>query len=391
MDTRITRDQPEFRNVTAAFILIGLASFNIMYATQGLIPVLHTEFDISPQLAATTVGATTGTLAVSILPMSILSERFGRGRIMMWSLIGAFTLGIAIPFAPTIEILIVLRALQGLAIAGVPATAMAWLSDEVHPFDLTRIMGYYIAGTTVGGLLGRIIPTSMLSVVDWRVALGVNIAVVGALATLAIWLMPAQKHFHAKPLAFLSEFRAIATHLKNPNLLGCFALAFLLMGSFVSLYNYLGIRLINTFDFSPTLAGAVFVIYLVGTFTAAEAGALASKIGRKNATLLSLGFMAAGFALLMMTNLATTLIGTALMTGGFFIAHSLASAWVGALARENKAEASGTYLASYYLGSSVIGTATGVVLDHGTWIILCLVLLGLVAISTLIAAFMKDA
>jgi hypothetical protein len=49
--------------------------------------------------------------------------------------------------------------------------------------------------------------------------------------------------------------------------------------------------------------------------------------------------------------------GVAILTFGFFASHSIASSWVGAGARQAKAQASSLYLLAYYLGSSIAGSA----------------------------------
>ena len=384
----LTDDQSEYRRAVWAITAVGLSAFIMLYSTQGLIPLLQADYGIAPHVAATTIGATTGMMAVSILPAAILSERFGRGRIILIGLTGAVLFGALAPLAPTIEILIGLRAAQGLMLAGIPASAMAWLADEIHPLDLPKAMGLYIAGNTVGGLLGRLIPTGLLEFVPWRWALAGNTIVAAVLAAWAFSRLPAQRGFTAKSIRIVSETRAVLGHLRNPILLGCFALAFILMGSFVSLYNYIGIRLIDVFGLSPTLAGFIFVLYLWGTASAAYGGKLATKIGRPRVISLGIALMTAGFLTLMIANLATTILGVSLVTAGLFFAHSIASGWVGSAAKGNRGEASGTYLGAYYLGSSVVGVSTGLVFDRGGWMVFLWVLLAAMVLAATITALL---
>lgn len=359
--------RPGYRRAVLALFATGLASFNAIYCTQALMPALSDYFGASPALSAWTVSAATGMLALAILPASILSERFGRGRIIAISSLLAVAVGILLPFAPSIEWLIAGRALQGLAIAGVPATAMAWLADEISGLDLPRAMGQYIAGTTLGGLLSRLIPAGVLEVADWRWALGANMAFAGICAIIAVLLMPAQRRFTPKRLTVGGEFRAVARHLRTPSLLGLFAIAFLLMGAFVSLYDYLGYQLMSEFDFSPGLAGGIFLLYLVGTITSGLAGRGASRHGRPRVLITGIVSCLAALPLIAIPTVATTVAGTAIFTGGFFIAHSVASGWVGALAVRDRAEATGTYLTAYYLGSSLLGVISGWFMHELGW------------------------
>jgi YNFM family putative membrane transporter len=70
--------------------------------------------------------------------------------------------------------------------------------------------------------------------------------------------------------------------------------------------------------------------------------------------------MLAGTAMTLSSSLWLIVPGVAVLTAGFFAGHSIASAWVGARARQSKAQAAALYLFFYYLGSSVAGSAGGV-------------------------------
>src|SRR6201999_3184423 len=74
-----------YRRVTAALCSAGLASFAAMYCTQALLPALSAYYRISPAMAALSISLTTGMLALSIVPASVLSERYGRVTVMLIS------------------------------------------------------------------------------------------------------------------------------------------------------------------------------------------------------------------------------------------------------------------------------------------------------------------
>ena len=77
--------------------------------------------------------------------------------------------------------------------------------------------------------------------------------------------------------------------------------------------------------------------------------------------------MLAGLLLTLCAPLALVLLGMLLFAFGFFAAHSLASSWVGRRALQARGQASSLYLFSYYVGSSVAGTAGGFFWQHGGW------------------------
>jgi YNFM family putative membrane transporter len=63
---------------------------------------------------------------------------------MFASICGAALLNLVSSVAPTWEVLLVVRSLEGLVLGGVPAVAMAYLSEEIPPDRLGRAMGLYV-------------------------------------------------------------------------------------------------------------------------------------------------------------------------------------------------------------------------------------------------------
>ena len=381
-----TPQSPMYRKVILAMVGAGLASFNALYCTQALLPVLSEDLHVTPATASLTVSATTGMLGLSIIPASIISERFGRKRVIMLSALSATLLGL-LPLSMSVGMLITLRGLQGIAVAGVPATAMAYLSEEIHPKHVPQVMGLYVAGTSVGGLSGRVIPSGVLEFASWRWALAATVAVAIIFAFITSWALPDQQRFQPKRLTFRSEFSAIAQHVKNPRLSALFTLAFLFMGAFVSLYDYVGYRLTGHFGLSEGVAGAIFFLYLSGTWSATQAGTMIHKFGQARVLVGSIVGMMIGMAVLFSPELISSILGILLFTACFFAAHSVVSGWVGVVATTNRAEASSMYFFCYYMGSSIVGWLSGHVLHSWEWGGLVVWLLAGLAIATMIALF----
>ena len=274
----LTPEDKGYKMALIASLCSGLASYNALYATQAVLPALSEDFGISPSLAALTVSATTGGLAFMVIPLSVVSERFGRRRVIQGSVLVATLLSIALVALPSIQSIIALRLLQGFAVAGVPAVTMAFLSEEIDRSYLPRIMGFYIAGNSLGGLIGRLIPGIALEFTDWRIATLLSALFAFSMALVTTWVLPQQRFFTPKKITLSHEVEAFANHLRDPILLKLFLLPFLLMGSFVSMYNYMTFRLINTFGLPESLAALVFVIYLSGTWTSTRTGKMLSLI-----------------------------------------------------------------------------------------------------------------
>ncbi|WP_239004066.1 MFS transporter [Nocardia panacis] len=362
-----TTDRTHEKRIARALFAAGLTTFASMYSAQALLPSLSAAFGATPAHAALAVSLTTGCLALAILPVSALSSRVGRTRVMVWSAVAAAALGLLLPLCPSLQTLLAVRAVQGVALAGVPAVAMAYLAEEIGAAGLGAAMGVYVAGTSVGGLAGRLIPAFALQLSSWRWAEAV-IAVAAAGCTL--WFvrdLPASRGFVARPSGWRTVAADLVAQVRHRGLLALFGLAFLLMGGFVSVYNFLGYRLTRApFDLPAGLVGAVFVLYLAGTVTSTLAGRLADRRGPHRVLIGSIALMAAGLVLSIPDWLPTILVGLLLYTAGFFAAHTVASAWVGTLA-ENRGAAASLYLFAYYLGSALVGGSAGIAYAAGGW------------------------
>jgi MFS transporter, YNFM family, putative membrane transport protein len=229
-------------------------------------------------------------------------------------------------------------------------------------------MGLFIGGNAIGGMAGRIIGGVLTDLGSWRLAIGL-IGIIGLVSAIAAWRsLPASVHFHPRRADPQDLLRSLGMHLRDPGLRALFAQAFLLMGAFVTLYNYLGYRLTEPpYSLSQTAIGAIFAAYLIGTLSSAWIGELAGRLGRRRVLWAMIAIMLAGVALTLSTHLALILAGIVAVTFGFFGGHSIASSWVGNRAVDAKAQASALYLFCYYIGSSAVGTLGGVFWTRWGW------------------------
>src|SRR5699024_8829784 len=120
------------RNTRAmvAMLFVGLAIFSGLYSTQALLPTFVEELSFSPPDSALTVCAANGAIAAFMLSQSMLSQRFGSGRLLCISAILSTVLAFAVPMVgDSVLALISIRALHSAVLAGAPAVAMAWLSE----------------------------------------------------------------------------------------------------------------------------------------------------------------------------------------------------------------------------------------------------------------------
>ncbi|WP_327667240.1 MULTISPECIES: MFS transporter [unclassified Streptomyces] len=387
-DSRMAPGGPGYRRMSFALFLAGVATFALLYSTQALLPLISGEFGVAASEASWTVAAATGGLAVFVLPMSALSERFGRRTVMTASLAVAVTVGLLVPFAPSLTSLVVLRAVQGAALAGLPASATAYLAEEVRPKALVTAIGLFVAGNSVGGMSGRVITGWVAQEWGWRVAVGVIGAIAVGCAVAFRLLLPAPKHFIAGSLRPRVLARTVRDHLSNPLLRRLYAIGALFMTVFGGVYTVIGYRLTEApFSLPQGIIGSVFLIYLVGTVSASTAGRLVGRLGRRGALYLAGGTTASGLVLSLAGSVVPVLLGLVLITAGFFAGHAVASSAVSKTATTGRAQASALYQSSYYVGSSA-GSTVGALAFHasgwaGTVGVGLLAVLGVVTITVL--------
>lgn len=357
----LTRGTPEFRRASLALLLAGYATFSLLYCVQPLLPAFTDAFGVSPAQSAWAVSAATGTLAMAIFVAGFMSESWSRRRLMTLSLTLSSVLTVVMAAVPSWHHLLASRALVGIALGGVPAVAIAYLAEEIDPRSLGFAMGLYVGGTAIGGMSGRVVAGVLADFFSWRIAIG-GIGVLGLLATLAFHrLLPPSRHFTPqRGLSLQARLQALGAHLRNPGLLVLYSMGFVMMGSFVTVYNYLGYRLLAApFELGHAVVGAIFMVYLAGVPASPWAGRMADSFGRGPVLLGSLGGMILGVCLTAINAIPAVVIGMAVFTLAFFAGHSVASGWVGVRAQHAKGQAAALYLLAYYLGSSLVGSYGG--------------------------------
>jgi MFS transporter, YNFM family, putative membrane transport protein len=382
-----------YRRILGALMCAGVATFAQLYSVQGLLPLLSRELDITAAQASLTISVATLGLAAAVLPWSFVADRLGRIRTMGLAVILATVFGLLVPAAPNFEVLIALRALEGAALGGIPALAIAYLNEEIDPLHAGAAAGAYVAGTTLGGLSGRLLAGPVADVAGWRAATLVVSLTAAAAAVAFLWLAPRPRGF--VPVAgggFAAVLLRLGPPLRNKKLLALYAQAFLLMGAFVSVYNYLGFRLEAPPYLLPASAVALlFLAYLAGTVSSRMVSRLSAQWGRRTVLLGSLALMLGGLALTLASPLWLILLGLVLFTAGFFGAHSIASGWTGAMAVTGRAQAASLYNLSYYAGSSLVGWSAGFVFQSLGWTALAATLGGLVVVAAIVAAVLLPA
>jgi len=263
---------------------------------------------------------------------------------------------------PWWPLLLVVRGVQGVALAAVPGTAVAYATEIAGRERAGIASGLYIAGTTVGGMAGRVLGGIFGDLLGWREGTGADAVVAVLAAGAAALLLPAQ------PASARTPVERTGRTWDGRQVRLC-VLAFLLMAAFVGTYNTLAFRLgAAPYDLSQTAIGLVFLAYLAGTVSSSAAGRLADVTSRRTIMAVSVLVLAAGAVIALARPLLLVIVGIVVLTAGFFGTHGVASGWVSAAAPGgHRGLAAARYTICYYAGSTAGGPAGAAAFSHGGW------------------------
>ncbi|MDE3722236.1 MFS transporter [Nocardiopsis sp. N85] len=375
MNTRILiDDRPRagtsaYRRIVVAMVAVAVATFAQLWSVQPVLPEMAVDLEESAARVSLTVSAATGALAGFALVWSGLGDRFGRVRVIAVSLAVATLVGCVAPWAGDLWVLVVLRAVQGAALGGVPAAAVAYLTDVLHPADAARAVGIYIAGNPLGGMGGRLVAGWAASAGGWQwgVAAGTAVGVVAWIVFVCA-LPRGTPSARTRPPGGARPRGRWRAALAVPGMVALYAQALLLMGAFMTVYNLLGFRLTGEpFGLSQAVASSLFVAYTAGMAGSAWSGRAGDRWGPYRVLAVSVVAMGGAVAVLAVPSLPVMAAGLVVFTFVFFCAHATASAWAARRAGLGRAQASSLYTLAYYMGASLLGWAGGIFYDRWGW------------------------
>lgn len=360
---------PEFRAVLYALFLAGFAIFSSLYCVQPMMPLLADFFIVSATQSSFPLSFSTVALAIGLLLSGLLSDRFGRKPLMLSGLFAAAFLLMLSAILPYWTFFLASRVFIGLAVSGVAAVAMTYIGEEIAEKDVGLAMGLYISGTAIGAMSGRLIAGVLVDFISWQ-STTLLIAVINlGIAISFYYLLPNSKHFTPYPMQWQRFSRSIQNSFADQKLRLLFLQGFILMGCFVSVFNYMSYHLLQApFYLSQVWIGVLSLTYLAGIYSSPRAAQWGNQFGRDRVLPMMLLLMLVGVSLMLSESLWILLLGLLLFSFAFFAAHSITSSWVAVQALQYRAVGSSLYLFSYYMGSSILGSSSGMLWETAGWL-----------------------
>ncbi|WP_180064326.1 MFS transporter [Acinetobacter sp. YH16042] len=358
-----------FLAILFSLFLAGFAIFSSLYCIQPMMPIFADDFHVSPTHSSFPLSFSTIALAVGLLFTGLISDRFGRKPVMVTALFLAASLLIISSIFPLWEVFLLNRVLIGLSVSGVAAVAMTYIGEEIAQKDIGFAMGLYISGTAIGGMGGRLIAGVLIDYISWQNAMMIIGIINLCIATAFFLLLPASQHFQAYPIRFNRFYESFVKNLADPKLRILFLQSFILMGCFVSIFNYMSYHLLEEpYQLSQTWIGLISIAYLAGIYSSPRAASWGKRFGREKVLPAMLIMMLLGLLIMLIPAFWSVIFGLIVFTFAFFAAHSTASSWVSVQSLQYRAVGSSLYLFCYYLGSSILGSSSGLVWEMSGWI-----------------------
>lgn len=379
------RKSRRFYYIKLCIFLSGLSVFAQLYLFQPLLPMVAEHFHTTVGDSSMLVSSSTIGMALGLFFFAFRADSFSRKKLMVFSLIASAVLTIISTWIPSLMLLIIIGIIKGFIISGVSSVALAYLTEEVEISVVALAISMYLSGNTIGGMSGRILATLLAGEFGWRNAV-LMIGIQSLILGLVFWrLFLDSKFFKPQKTDYHLKMKQMKRLIRDSYMLRLYFIAALLMGTFVSVYNYMTFRLESEpFSLSHVFIAFIFLMYTFGVLGTMITSRLSARFEKKYILKGSIFFLLAGLVLLLSENIYIVVFGLGLFTLCFFAAHTMASQMTALHAKEGKSSATSIYWLFYYFGSSFLGSGTGYLLHSTSWNVFIGVLISVIMIAFLL-------
>ena len=357
------------RAQSAGLILsLGLAGFIVMadnWVVSPILPSIAGDIGVSPIRTGILITAYMIPFAVFQLLYGPLADRYGKLRVLRWSLVG-FTIACgATALGSGLTDLTILRGVTGMFAAATMPVSFALIGDTVRMEERQAAIGSFMGIAFLGQGLSMGIGGTIAFLLNWR-GVFVTYGVLAAVVTFLLWWRTRGMQVSANRNSKIIEpYKKIIAKWSSLRVYLIIAVEGILVGGS---FSYFGAFLSSQFKIDNLAIGVIMTAYgLAAVFAGRKSGAMAGLVGRRGTLTLGLALAAIGDVLVFALGgaLPAVVVALALVGGGFMFAHSTLLT----IATEFAARARGTAMslvAFCMMGGSAAGTAIGGPVIEGT-------------------------
>ncbi|MEU6783983.1 MFS transporter [Nonomuraea angiospora] len=299
----------------------------------------------------------------------LLSDRFGRVRVMRGTLFGAALAGLASALMPVLGALVVARIVTGACFGAVIPTGLTYVGDTVEPSTRQRALTDLMGAAALGTALATGLSGVLAGLVDWRVAFTVP-AACALVCALALGSLPEPSRALPHGRGF-GVGRYLGAVLGHGWALLVFGLAFVEGAIMLGAMPFLATALEHA-GYAAAVAGLAITAYGLGLW-------LFTKLVRRlsgrwpTPVLMTVGGaqLCGGFAIVAVhVDMATVAVTALLLGGGWSFLHSSLQTWATSVVPEARGTTIAFFACALFVGSAVASWAAGPLAEHGRYALL---------------------
>lgn len=340
--------------MTAVLCWSGMAVMSSLYVTIPLISLFADLFGITPTQAAAAGSVFSLGFAIGCLIYGALSDKYGRKKVIVIGLMALTLISLLLGVIDSFFWLLVLRGLQGAAAATFSPVALAYAVEMFPAEKRVTTIGFISTGFLVAGIVGQVVSGLISQQYGWNAVFYVLAGAYAVTAFLVIRFLPKGEIQQAHANIW-EPLKQIGSVFSQKNLLLSYAIALVLLMSFVSMYTVLGSYLSGP-DFGLTRQEILYVrsIGVIGMLLSPLSGRLAKRYGVRAVLRGGLLLAMAGLASLgLMSSLPLLVMLSLVFVAGIALSVPALVSLVGQLGGKARGIAVSVYTFILFAGTSL--------------------------------------
>ncbi|MDQ0877621.1 YNFM family putative membrane transporter [Paenibacillus sp. V4I3] len=374
-----------FSLITGILFWCALVVVSCVYLTIPLITIISDVFKVSSSQAAWAGSAFSFAFAGGGLFFGVLSDRYGRKKMMLSGLLLLTVITPLIGSVSSFSWLVALRAFQGLAASMFPPSVLAYAMEMFPIKRRVTIIGFISTAFLMATIVGQIYSSFIVLNFSFSYVFYLLFAVYLISFILIIFFIPKDKTKQPDG-SFFSPFLRIGDIFKRKGLPLCYIISATLFISLVGFFTTLGSYLNSSlFGLSHQDILWVRAVGIIGMLVAPFDGRLVAKFGVKNVLWCGLIFAGIGLGLLgLWANLIFLVSMSVVFITGIALALPALISLIGHIAGEIRAIAVSFHMFMVFIGASLGPILSIYLINHGGHLLAFEVLAGLLCLSLIV-------
>lgn len=337
-------------------VVLGLSGLIVMSSMYLMIPITNylAEFFQSPGV---TIALSTSffslAYAVGVMVFGPMSGKVEQKRMMLLGVGALAVVTLAIGIMSSIQVVLVLRAIQGFVAAIFSPMALAYIF-EVYPLEKrTFTTAVLTTGFLMAGVVGQIFSTWITQLYGWTYVFFL-LAVTYLLLCFCIWQVLPLSPVKQIKISLFNTWRDMGSLLTKTNLLLAYFISFSLFVTFVGVYASLGEHLTTTYRLTAGEILGVRAAGILGIMVSLTAGWLANRHGQLKVIIAGLIVAVVGIIMLrFQAAISLLIIASVIFVAGISLVVPVIINFIGTMGGAQRGEAVALYILFLFMGASV--------------------------------------